>query len=71
MRPQHKAEVSVGDRKSLLIDLRPRFALGDGVWRFLPFCSRVLGGLESTTQNPDPILSITSAMDVYFSRMDS
>ena len=63
--------MSVGDRKSRLVKARSRFALGDGVWRFLPFCSRVLGGLESTTQNPDPILSITSAMDVYFSRMDS
>ena len=67
MRPPYKVEVSVVDRKSLLVDVRPRFALGDGVWIFLPFCSRVLGGLESITHNPDPILSVNSAMYASFS----
>ena len=71
MRPPHKVEVSVDDRKSLLVDARPRFALGDGVWDFLPFCSRVLWSLESITYNPDPILSVNSAMDASFSWMDS
>ena len=71
MRPPHKMEVSVGDKKNLLVDARPLFALGDGVWGFLPFCSKVLGGLKSITHNPDPILSVNSAMNVSFSRMDS
>ena len=61
----------MGDRKSLLVDACPRFDLGDGVWVFLPFCSRVLGGLESITHNPDPFFSVNSAMDVSFSQMDS
>ena len=61
----------MGDRKSLLVDARPHFALGDGVWVFLPFCFRVLGGLESSKHNPDPIFSVNSAMDVSFSMMDS
>ena len=60
MRPPYKMEVSVVNRKSLIIDARPRFTLGDGVWFFLPFCSRVLGALESITHNPDPILSVNS-----------
>ena len=34
VRPPHKAEVSVGDRKSLFVDTRPRFAISDGVWGF-------------------------------------
>ena len=71
VRHPHKVELSVGDRKSLLVDARPRFALGDGVWDFLPFCSRVLWSLESITYNPDPILSVNSAMDASFSWMDS
>ena len=58
----------VGDRKSLLVDARPHF---DGVLGFLPFCSRVLGGLESLTQNPDPIFTVNSDMDVSVSQMDS
>ena len=70
MRPLHKVEVSVGDRKSLLVNARPHFALGDGVCFFF-FCSRVLGGLEFITHNSDPIFSINSAMDVSFSWMDS
>ena len=45
MRPPHKVEVSLGDRKSLPIKANTCFALGDGVWVFLTFCSRVLGGL--------------------------
>ena len=61
----------MGDRKILITDAHPRFALGDGVWRFLPFCYRLLGGLESTTHNPDPIFSFNYAMDVYFYLMDS
>ena len=36
VRHPHKMEVSVGDRKSPLVDARPRFALGDGVWGFCP-----------------------------------
>ena len=71
MRPTNKLDVSVGDRNIILFDARPRFALGDGVWGFLPFYSRVLGGLESTTKNPDPILSVNPDMDVSFSWMDS
>ena len=71
VRPPHKAEVSVGDRKSLLVDARASFAIGDGVLGFLPFCYRVLGELESTTKNPDPIFSVNSAIDVSFSWMDS
>ena len=35
VRPPHKAEVSVGDRKILLIDAFPHFPLGDGVWEVL------------------------------------
>ena len=69
MRPPHKVEVSVGDRESLLVDARPSFTLGYGVWVFLPFCYRVLGGLKYTTQNPDQILSVNSVMDVSFSWM--
>ena len=34
VRPPYKVEVSVGDRKSLLIDARPRFDLGDGLGVF-------------------------------------
>ena len=45
MRPLHKLEVSVDDRKSLLVKSRPFFDLGNGVWVLLPFCPRVLGGL--------------------------
>ena len=63
--------MSVGDRKSLLVDAFPHFALGDGVWGFLPFWSRVLVCLESITHTPDPILSVNSAMDVSFYWMDS
>ena len=59
VRPPQKVEVSVGDRKSLLINANPHFALGDGVWVFLPLFSRVLGGLYSTTKNPDPIFPLT------------
>ena len=61
----------VGDRKSFLVDARPHFALGDGVWGFLPFCSMVLGGLESPMQNPNPIFPVNSDMDVSVYRMDS
>ena len=43
MRPLQNMEVSVSDRKIPLVDVRPSFALGDGVWGFLPFCSRVVG----------------------------
>ena len=34
VRPTHNLEVSVGDRKSLLVDARPHLALGEGVWVF-------------------------------------
>ena len=64
VRPPHKVEVPVGDRKSLLVDARP--CLG-----FFSFWSRSLGGLESITHNSDPILSANSAMDISFSRMES
>ena len=59
VRPLHKVEVSVGDIKSLLVNARPCFNLGDGVWRGSPFYSIVLGGLESTTKNPGPIFPLT------------
>ena len=36
VRPPNKVEVSVGNRKSLLVDARPHFALGGGVWVFPP-----------------------------------
>ena len=58
--------MSVGDRKSCLVKARSRFALGDGVWGFLLFCSSVLGGLESLTHNPDPSLSVNSDMYASF-----
>ena len=56
--PLHRVEVYVGDRKSLLIDARPRFDLGDGVWRSFPFWSREFGAYESTTKKPVPIFSV-------------
>ena len=59
VRPPHKVEVSVGEINTLLVDARPSFSIGDGVWVFLPFCSRVLGGLEYITHNPDPIFPLT------------
>ena len=31
----------------------------------------MLGGLESLTQNPDPIFTVNSDMDVSVSQMDS
>ena len=61
----------MGGRKSLLVDTHPRLPLGDGVWGFLPFLSRVLGGLTYTTKKPTLIISVSSAMDVSFSRMNS
>ena len=36
VRPTHKVEVSVGDRKSLLVDARPHFAIGVVFWVFCP-----------------------------------
>ena len=71
VRHPHKVELSVGYRKSFLVDVHPRLPLGDGVWGVLPFLSRVLGGLTYTTKKPIPIMSVRSAMDVSFSRMDS
>ena len=70
MRHLHKVELSVGDRNSFLVDAHPRLPLGDGVWGFLPFLSRVLGGLTYTTKKPIPVMYVRSAMDVSFSRMD-
>ena len=45
VRPPQKVKVSVGDRKSLLVDARPCFIIDDRVWGFLTCYSRVLGGL--------------------------
>ena len=55
VRHPHKVELSVSDRKSLLVDGQPCLPLGDGVWGFWPFLSRVLGGLTYTTKKPIPI----------------
>ena len=71
VRHPHKVDLSVGDRKSLLVKAHPRLTLGDGVWGFLTFLSRVLGGLTYNMKKPIPIISVSSAMDVSFSRMDS
>ena len=71
MIPPHKVELSVGDRKSLIVDTRPLLPLGDGVWGFFSSLSRVLGGSIYTTKKPIPIISFCSAVDVSFSRMDS
>ena len=70
VRHLHKLELSVGDRNSFLVNAHPCLPLGDGVWGFLPFLSRVLGGLTYTTKKPIRVMSVRSAMDVYFSRMD-
>ena len=46
MRPPHKVEVSVGDRKSLLVDAHLCFALGDGVLGFFALLFQGFMGLR-------------------------
>ena len=67
----HMMEVSVGDRKSLLINAHPRFDLGDGVWRGFQFWSRVFGTYESTVNKPVPFPPVNYAMDISCEEMYS
>ena len=71
MRPPHKVEVSVVNKNILLINVGPRFDLGDGVCRGLPLWYRVLGKCESTTKKPVPIFPLKSDMCVKFDGIES
>ena len=71
VRPPYKVEVSVGDINILIVNACPCFALGVGVWSSFPLWSRVLWACESSTNNPVPIFPINSAMDVFFSGVES
>ena len=46
VRHPHKVELSVGDRKSFLVDAHPRLPLGDGFWEFFALLIQSVGGLN-------------------------